>query len=140
MKQIVAIINQSQRCEQFIKYECFHSSLLKIHYKEYGWWISRDGAKMKYWGGAEPGSNSCACGMTNSCAKSDEKCNCDANDLTLREDSGYLTDKSTLPVTELRFEIVAWRQLRLRLPHTWKAGVLLPANFSINAQQYNFLI
>jgi hypothetical protein len=30
-------------------------------------------------------------------------CNCDKNDHTWRQDSGYLTDKSTLPVTELRF-------------------------------------
>ena len=30
-------------------------------------------------------------------------CNCDANDNIWREDSGYLTDKTTLPVTEMRF-------------------------------------
>ena len=58
---------------------------------------------MKYWGGAQPGSNSCACGMTNSCAKRNKKCNCDKNDSWYREDSGYLTDKSSLPVSELRF-------------------------------------
>ena len=58
---------------------------------------------MKYWGVAEPGKKSCACGMTNSCVKSDEKCNCDKNDFHLREDRGYLKDKSTLPVSELHF-------------------------------------
>ena len=103
MEQIVAIINQSQSCRQFIKYECHASVLLWRHYSEYGWWVSRGGKKMKYWGGAKPGTNSCACGMTNSCVKSDEKCNCDKNDNQWREDSGYLMDKSTLPVSELRF-------------------------------------
>ena len=40
--------------------------------------------------------------MTNSCAGGG-KCNCDRNDYIWREDSGYLTDRNTLPVTELRF-------------------------------------
>ena len=57
---------------------------------------------MNYWGGAAVGSGKCACGMTNSCAGGGN-CNCDKNDNVWREDSGYLTDKNTLPVTELRF-------------------------------------
>ena len=57
---------------------------------------------MNYWGGAAVDSGKCARGMTNSCAGGG-KCNCDKNDGTWREDSGYLTDKSTLPVTELSF-------------------------------------
>ena len=32
-----------------------------------------------------------------------KRCNCDQNDAEWREDSGPLTDKSTLPVRELRF-------------------------------------
>ena len=57
---------------------------------------------MNYWGGAAVNSGKCACGMTNSCAGG-ESCNCDANDGVWRQDSGYLTDKNTLPVTQLRF-------------------------------------
>ncbi|XP_028393078.1 neurexin-4-like [Dendronephthya gigantea] len=98
MEQIVDIIKQSKNCEQFIKYECHASKLLAFD----GWWVSRQGSKMNYWGGAAVNSGKCACGMTNSCAGG-RKCNCDINDETLREDSGYLTDKNTLPVTELRF-------------------------------------
>ena len=41
--------------------------------------------------------------MTNSCADPSKACNCDKNDGVWREDSGLLTDKSTLPVKELRF-------------------------------------
>ena len=41
--------------------------------------------------------------MTNSCARSRFGCNCDKNDFVWREDSGLLTDKTKLPVKELRF-------------------------------------
>ena len=99
IKQIVAIIKQSKNCEQFIKYECFQSRLFRDG--GYGWWVSRQGSRMNYWGGAAINSGKCACGMTNSCAGG-KNCHCDANDYTWREDSGYLTDKSALPVTELR--------------------------------------
>ena len=101
MEQIVAIINQSQRCEQFIKYECIHAVLWFS--MQVGWWVSRNGTRMMYWGGAKPGSSSCACGMNNSCHINNKRCNCDTNDNTWREDSGYLVDKSTIPVSELRF-------------------------------------
>ncbi len=104
MKEVVAIMNQSKNCEQFIKYECYHSAFRfsNTHPFYISWWVSRQGSKMNYWGGAAVNSGKCACGMTNSCATG-WKCNCDKNDLTWREDSGYLTDKNSLPVTELRF-------------------------------------
>jgi hypothetical protein len=100
MEQIVAIIKQSKNCEQYIRYECYGSMLFG---HDYGWWVSRQSWKMDYWGGAAVNSGKCACGMTNSCAVRGGKCNCDKNDSTWREDSGYLTDKNTLPVAELRF-------------------------------------
>ncbi|XP_028402774.1 contactin-associated protein-like 2 [Dendronephthya gigantea] len=107
MEQIVTIINQSKNCEQFIKYECFGSELLK---KSNGWWVSRQGSKMNYWGGAAVDSGKCSCGMTNSCAGG-KKCNCDENAAVWREDSGYLRDKRTLPVTELRFGDTTYARL-----------------------------
>ena len=100
LQQLASLTNVSTDCEQFIKYECFGSKMFagKVH----AWWVSRDSANMTYWGGAEPGSGKCACGMNSSCAKN-EVCNCDANDEMWREDSGLLTDKISLPVKELRF-------------------------------------
>jgi hypothetical protein len=100
MEQIVAIMKRSKNCEQFIKYECFGSAFWFPSPKS--WWVSRQNSTMNYWGGAAVNSGKCTCGMTNSCAGG-ENCNCDKNDFTWREDSGYLTDKNTLPVTELRF-------------------------------------
>ncbi|CAB4031605.1 Hypothetical predicted protein [Paramuricea clavata] len=101
MEQILAIVKQSKNCEQFIKYQCYSSGFW-FYSTHDSWWVSRQGSRMNYWGGAAVNSGKCACGLTNSCAGGG-KCNCDANDRTWREDSGYLTDKSTLPVTEMRF-------------------------------------
>ena len=99
--QLASFTNVSTHCEQFIKYECFGSKMFKE--KFWAWWVSRDSAKMTYWGGAEPGSDKCACGMDNSCAKQERPCNCDKNDAEWREDSGLLTDKTHLPVKQLMF-------------------------------------
>ena len=93
----------SADCEQFIKYEC-HNTLLLNNGNMNGWWVSRDGDKMTYWGGANSIQlYKCACGVTGTCAKSGYGCNCDKNDNAWREDSGLLTNKSHLPVTQLRF-------------------------------------
>ena len=101
LSQLASLTRVSSQCEQFIKYECHDSGIWFS--TPYGWWVSRDSAKMTYWGGASPGSGKCACGMTNSCARSSDGCNCDKNDDVWREDSGLLTDKTKLPVKQLRF-------------------------------------
>ena len=103
LPQLASLTRISSHCEQFVKYECYHSSLL------FGWWISRDSTTMRYWGGASPGSGKCACGMTNSCANPSNACNCDSNDFVWREDSGLLTDKTKLPVKQLYFGDVGGR-------------------------------
>ena len=100
LTQLASLTEVSLHCEQFIKYECYGSFIYKGNIGS--WWVSRDSRQMRYWGGASPGSVKCACGMTNSCADHIDVCNCDKNDAVWREDSGLLTDKSTLPVKELR--------------------------------------
>ena len=101
LSQLAHLTKASSQCEQFIKYECYNAMV--FYGSGYSWWVSRDSAKMTYWGGASPGSGKCACGMTNSCADSSDRCNCDKNDSVWREDSGLLTDKTKLPVKQLRF-------------------------------------
>ena len=101
LSQMASLTRVSLQCEQFIKYECHHSVLL-YNGNLYGWWVSRDSQKMRYWGGASA-NDKCACGMTNSCANPSYGCNCDKNDHVWREDSGLLTDKTKLPVKQLRF-------------------------------------
>ena len=101
LSQLASLTRVSSHCEQFIKYDCYGSALL-FNNNLHGWWVSRDSTGMRYWGGAS-GNGKCACGMTNSCANPSYGCNCDANDNVWREDSGLLTDKTKLPVIQLRF-------------------------------------
>ena len=101
LSQLANLTRISSHCEQFIKYECYNSKMFRD--RRYAWWVSCDSTKMTYWGGASPGGGKCACGMNNTCAHSKHACNCDKNDNVWREDSGLLTDKTKLPVIELRF-------------------------------------
>lgn len=100
LSQIVSLMKVSESCHQFIKYECYKSALLKHNT---GYWVSREGEIMEYWGGASPGSGMCACGETLTCISNKQNCNCDTENSEWLEDSGYLSDESTLPVTQLRF-------------------------------------
>ena len=101
--QLASLANVSLHCEQFIKYECKKSKIFKSNGDQIAWWVSRDSTKMNNWGGAELGSGKCACGMNNTCVQQNSNCNCDKNDNVWREDSGFLTNKTHLPVKELRF-------------------------------------
>ena len=98
--QLAALTRVSQNCEQFIKFEC-NRDIVFIE-DSYAWWVSRDGTRMNYWGGASGRNHMCACGVTNSCSNRGQKCNCYNGGSGWREDSGLLTDKSTLPVTQIR--------------------------------------
>ena len=99
LSQLASLTRVSLHCEQFIKYECYSSRLFK--YDE-AWCVSRDSTNMRYWGGASRISK-CACGMTKSCTDFRYGCNCVKNEDAWREDSGLLTDKTKLPVKQLRF-------------------------------------
>ena len=98
LSQLTVLTDASARCEQFISYGCKESRLF-VGGK--GWWVSRDDAEMEYWGGATTNKDYCACGLTNTCAGG-KKCNCDADENVWREDSGLLTDKTSLPVSQLK--------------------------------------
>ena len=101
--QISVLLDISAHCEQFIKFECHHARLL-LNGGMYGWWVSRGGAAMTYWGGATPANSyKCACGVNDTCANPIYGCNCDKNDAAWREDSGLLKEKSHLPVSQLKF-------------------------------------
>ena len=100
--QLAALTRVSQNCEQFIKFECKND--VEFLESGYAWWVSRDGTRMNYWGGATGSYKMCACGVTNACS-SGTKCNCQgsgSHTAGWREDSGLLTDKSVLPVTQIR--------------------------------------
>ena len=102
VKQLTNLADIDSHCEQFIKYECYGSLLLNNGDSQ-GWWVSRDLVRMAYWGGATPADSfKCACGVTKTCSDATDGCNCDKNDAVWREDSGYLMEKTDLPVLQLR--------------------------------------
>ena len=98
--QLSALTRISQNCEQFIKFEC--NNHVAFVQESVAWWVSRDGRKMNYWGGAGGSANMCACGVTNSCSNGKKFCNCNNGNWGWKEDSGLLTDKSALPVSQIR--------------------------------------
>ncbi|XP_044178452.1 neurexin-4-like [Acropora millepora] len=102
LSQIQGLVTRSNECEQSIKYECRHS-LIFYERESFAWWVSRDGQKMTYWTGEGEIKRGCACSVTKSCTNPSKLCNCDKNDREWREDSGLITNKSHLPVTQLRF-------------------------------------
>ncbi|XP_031574453.1 contactin-associated protein-like 2 [Actinia tenebrosa] len=110
MKQIIALIDLSEHCRQYIRFDCIKSRLLNSpNGPSHAFWVSRDGKKQNYWGGATPGSGKCACAMGkdgkggNLCTNPSKFCNCDIRDNEWRMDDGYLEEKDLLPVTSVMF-------------------------------------
>ena len=102
LSQVKELMAVSKYCQQFIKYEC-KGSRLNSRTQQIAWWMSREGETMAYWSEASEAYQGCACAVNSSCASPQKLCNCDKNDLVWREDSGLLTNKSHLPVSQLRF-------------------------------------
>ncbi|KAM9844451.1 contactin-associated protein-like 4 [Aulostomus maculatus] len=103
-EQLLAVISQSDHCEQELSYQCKKSRLLNTpEGSPFSWWLGGPGPGhlQTYWGGAHPGSQQCACGLQGDCVDPQHYCNCDADRVEWAEDSGLLTHKMSLPVRSL---------------------------------------
>ncbi|XP_068196207.1 contactin-associated protein-like 4 isoform X1 [Antennarius striatus] len=103
-EQLLATISQSDYCEQELAYHCRKSRLLNTpEGSPFSWWLGGPGTGgvQTYWGGAQPGSQQCACGLRGDCVDPQHYCNCDADRLEWAEDSGLLIHKESLPVRSL---------------------------------------
>ncbi|XP_028283229.1 contactin-associated protein-like 4 [Parambassis ranga] len=103
-EQLLAAISQSEHCEQELSYHCRRSRLLNTpEGSPFSWWLggSDPGRVQNYWGGAQPGSQQCACGLQGNCVDPQHYCNCDADRREWTDDSGLLTHKESLPVRSL---------------------------------------
>lgn len=112
MGQIEQLIKKSRKCRQHVRFHCFFSKLLNSpNGPPHASWLSRDSERQNYWGGADPGSKKCACGMHDppTCKSTAKFCNCDNKARIWQVDEGYLTDKSALPVTALEFNAKSGR-------------------------------
>ena len=64
LQQIIALIDQSSGCRQYIRLDCYHVKMW-----DYGssttvpltHWVSRNGSQMVNWGGVDTGVQGCAC-------------------------------------------------------------------------------
>ncbi|XP_073161131.1 contactin-associated protein-like 5 isoform X4 [Lepidochelys kempii] len=102
MDQIEAMINSAEYCEQEVAYHCKKSRLLNTpNGMPYVWWVGRANEKHPYWGGSLPGVQQCACGLEESCLDMRYFCNCDADKEEWTNDTGLLSFKDHLPLTQL---------------------------------------
>uniref|UniRef100_A0ABM0M5J1 Uncharacterized protein LOC102803053 n=1 Tax=Saccoglossus kowalevskii TaxID=10224 RepID=A0ABM0M5J1_SACKO len=98
---IKSVVERSAYCAQEITYRCSHA---QVHYQEtqYVYWFS--GETPQYYLDGFVG-DSCSCAADGSCAGNFEhQCNCDAAGYHERFDSGFLQNKTYLPVTKVHAE------------------------------------
>ena len=91
---LLKLVDTSDRCQQSMDIACYHSQLST---NNWSWLKNGKNEKMSYLAGGS--GTGCACGITNTCANTNHKCNCDKNDYALRYDNGIVTAKSDLPLT-----------------------------------------
>ena len=136
MRQVAALIRHSKKCRQFIRFDCIKTRLLNSpNGPSHAFWMSRDGKRQNYWGGAVPGSGSCACGMSkpSQCDNPSKFCNCDIRDNKWRMDEGYLEQKESLPVMSIMFnERSARSTFVLGQLECWGKNEDVPAKTSVD--------
>ena len=91
---MLKVIEASGKCQQSMDIACHSSKMVK---NQQSWLLNGKSEKMSYLAGGS--GTGCACGVTNTCADTNNKCNCDSNDNVLRYDNGTVTTKSDLPLT-----------------------------------------
>ncbi|GFS85505.1 contactin-associated protein-like 2, partial [Nephila pilipes] len=102
MDKIKALTNASRYCRQEISWNCVGTGFHFDSGKPSSWWVSWDGKPQYMWGGAKR-NNTCGCAGYG-CKNPNFTCNCDsAPRFSWDKDEGYLEDKETLPISEVRF-------------------------------------
>ncbi|XP_051003187.1 contactin-associated protein-like 5 [Acomys russatus] len=121
MEQLEALIDGSEHCEQEVAYHCKRSRLLNTpDGAPFTWWIGRANERHPYWGGSVPGLQQCGCGLEESCLDIRHFCNCDADTDEWTNDTGVLSFKDHLPVTQ----IIITDTNRSNSEATWRIGPL----------------
>ncbi|XP_067373283.1 contactin-associated protein-like 5 [Channa argus] len=101
-KQLQAIITLSEQCQQKVLYNCRKSRLSNIKDgSPLFWWLDREGERRDYWGGFVPSAQRCSCRLEDNCSDRDYFCNCDADTDTWANDSGILSYKDHLPLSQI---------------------------------------
>ena len=96
LADIIAFIESSTSCKQFTKVECKNMCFIM---KNCAYLEGRNGRRLSYFGGGPAGGAGCACGITGTCDKAGNKCNCDSNNNSVLKDEGFVTKKADLPLS-----------------------------------------
>ncbi|XP_053732333.1 contactin-associated protein-like 5 isoform X1 [Synchiropus splendidus] len=101
-EQLQAIVSRSEHCQQEVVYNCKRSRLFNTKDgSPLSWWLDREGERRSYWGGFLPGVQQCSCSLEENCIDMNYFCNCDADRDTWANDTGILSYKDHLPVSQL---------------------------------------
>ncbi|KAI5101809.1 contactin-associated protein-like 5 isoform X1, partial [Silurus meridionalis] len=99
---IRSLVASSEHCQQEVTYRCRKSRLFDTwDGTPLSWWLDRDGVKRTYWGGSLPGVQQCSCSLEGNCRDMNYFCNCDADQETWVNDTGLLSYKDHLPLSEI---------------------------------------
>uniref|UniRef100_A0A8C5L322 Contactin-associated protein-like 5 n=1 Tax=Jaculus jaculus TaxID=51337 RepID=A0A8C5L322_JACJA len=121
MEQLEALIDGSEHCEQEVVYHCRRSRLFNTpDGPPFTWWIGRSNEQHLYWGSSIPGVQQCECALDESCLDIRHFCNCDADKNEWTNDTGLLSFKDHLPVTQ----IVITDTNRSNSEAAWRIGPL----------------
>ncbi|XP_078712479.1 contactin-associated protein-like 2 [Lampetra fluviatilis] len=101
-EQLAAIVASAEHCQQEVAYYCKRSRMFNASDGEpHTSWVGRTHEKQRYWSGAVPRVQKCACGITKNCSDPKFFCNCEGYLYLWKEDSGLLGYKPHLPVLQL---------------------------------------
>uniref|UniRef100_A0A8C1QDP1 Contactin associated protein-like 5b n=1 Tax=Cyprinus carpio TaxID=7962 RepID=A0A8C1QDP1_CYPCA len=102
LEQLRTLVSKSEQCQQEVVYLCRKSRLFNTwDGTPLSWWLDRAGERRTYWGGFLPGVQQCACSLDENCIDMNHFCNCDADRSSWENDTGVLSYKEHLPVTEI---------------------------------------
>nr|XP_061826904.1 contactin-associated protein-like 5 [Nerophis lumbriciformis] len=100
--QLQAIVSRSEHCQQEVVYSCKRSRLFNTKDgSPLSWWLDGRGEKRSYWGGFLPGIQQCSCSLEEKCVDMNYFCNCDADADSWSNDTGVLSYKDHLPLSQL---------------------------------------
>ncbi|KAK6315407.1 hypothetical protein J4Q44_G00149360 [Coregonus suidteri] len=101
-EQLMALVAGSEQCQQEVLYGCRKSRLFNTRDgSPLSWWVDQGGERRTYWGGFLPGVQQCSCSMEDNCMDMNYFCNCDADTDSWANDTGVLSYKEHLPVSEI---------------------------------------
>ncbi|KAB5526222.1 hypothetical protein PHYPO_G00149200 [Pangasianodon hypophthalmus] len=102
LQQLTTLLHRAQHCQQEVMYLCRKSRLFNTwDGTPLSWWKDRAGEKRTYWAGLLPGVQQCSCSLVENCIDMNHFCNCDADRSSWENDTGLLSYKEHLPVTEM---------------------------------------